>query len=126
MVELALNRNISTTMGLAPFEITCGHMPRIELPLVNDTKFKGVKCFAQQAQWNLMAAHDAIIEKCIMQMFHANRKCQASDKYKPGNRVYLSTQNLTLPKGRARKLVPKLIGPYTVKEAHNTVSTFTL
>ena len=28
MVELTLNRNISMTMGLAPFEITCGHIVR--------------------------------------------------------------------------------------------------
>ena len=78
IVELMLNSNISATIGLAPFKITRGHMLRIGLLLTNDTKFKGVKHFVQQAQWNLMAAHDAIIEKCIMQMFHANRKHQAT------------------------------------------------
>ena len=101
-------------------------MPRIGLPLANDTKFRGVKRFAQQARWNLMAAHNAIIERRVVQTFHANRKCRTSDEYKQGDRVYLSTQNLTLPKGRARKLVPKFIGPYTVKEAHNAASTVTL
>ena len=40
--------------------------------------------------------------------------------------LYLSTQNLTLPKGRARKLVPKYIGPYKVVKAHNETSTVTL
>ena len=42
--------------------------------------------------------------------------------------MYLSTQNLTLPKGRARKLVPKYIGPYkvVVVKAHNEASTVTL
>ena len=40
--------------------------------------------------------------------------------------MYLSTQNLTLPKGRARKLVPKYIGPYKVVKAHNEASTVTL
>ena len=38
----------------------------------------------------------------------------------------LSTQNLTLPKGRVRKLVPKYIGPYKVVKAHNEASTVTL
>jgi len=103
MVELMLNSNISATTGLAPFEITCGHMPRIGLPLGNDTKFKGVKHFAQQAQWNLMAAHKTIIEKHVVQTFHANRKHQVSNEYKPGDRIYLSTQHLTLLKGRTRK-----------------------
>ena len=69
MVELALNSNVSATTRLAPFKITWGYMPHIGLPLANDTKFKGVKRFAQQARWNLMAAHDAIIERHVVQMF---------------------------------------------------------
>ena len=44
----------------------------------------------------------------------------------PGDRVYLSTKNLALPKGRAKKLLPKFIGPYKVIEAHTTASTVTL
>ena len=75
MMELVLNSNISMTTGLAPFEITCSHVQCIGLPLVSDTKFRGVKCFTQQAQWNLMTAHDAIIDRHVMQTFHANRKC---------------------------------------------------
>ena len=39
--------------------------------------------------------------------------------------MYLLTQNLTLPKGRARKLVPKYM-PYKVVKAHNEASTVTL
>jgi len=70
-----------------------------------------------------MAAHDVIIERRVMQTFHTNRKRQHSDKYKLGDHVYLSTQNLALPKDRARKLVPRFIGPYTVREAHNAAST---
>ena len=40
--------------------------------------------------------------------------------------VYLSTKNLALPKGRARKLLPKYIGPYKVVEAHTAASTIML
>ena len=61
-----------------------------------------------------------------MQMFHANRKQHASDKYKQGDHVYLSMQNLALPRGRAGKSVPRFIGPYIVKEANNAASTVTL
>ena len=46
--------------------------------------------------------------------------------YYVGDHVYLSTQNLTLPKGRARKLVPKYIGPYKIVKAHNEASTVML
>ena len=44
----------------------------------------------------------------------------------PGDRVYLSTKNLALPKGRAKKLLPKFIGPYKVVKAHTTASMVTL
>ena len=47
-------------------------------------------------------------------------------KYLPGDFVYLSTENLTLPKGRAKKLQPKYIGPYKVVEAHTVTSTVKL
>jgi hypothetical protein len=59
-----------------------------------------------------MAAHDAILEHRMDQTFHANRKRRESDIYAVDNRVYLSRQTLTLPKGRARKLVPQYMGPY--------------
>ena len=40
--------------------------------------------------------------------------------------VYLSTKNLALPKGRARKLLPRYIGPYKVAEAHTATLTVRL
>jgi hypothetical protein len=101
-------------------------MPRIDLPVNMDTTFKGVSQFAQQARWSLMAAHDAILEHRVDQTFHANRKRRESKIYAVNDRVYLSTQNLTLPKGRARKLVLRYIGLYCVLEAHNKASTVTL
>ena len=126
MVEFALNSSISTTTGFAPSELNQGYMPQIRMPTSFDTTFKGVKHFTLQAKWDLMAAHNAIIMNHIQQTFHANKKCRASDLYHVGDHVYLSTQNLTLPKGRVRKLVPKYIGPYKVVKAHNKASTVTL
>ena len=40
--------------------------------------------------------------------------------------VYLLTKNLALPKGWARKLLPRYIGPYKVVEVHTATSTVTL
>ena len=126
MVEFALNSSVSATMGFAPFELNQGYMPQIGMPTSFDTTFKGVKQFALQAKWDLMAAHNTIIANRIQQTFHANEKHRASDLYHAGDHVYLLTQNLTLPKGRVRKLVPKYIGPYKVVKAHNEASTVTL
>ena len=85
MVEFVLNSNVSATTGFAPFKLNQGYLPQIRMPMSFDTKFKGVKQFALQAKWNLMAAHDAIIANCIQQMFHANKKCHASDEYYVGD-----------------------------------------
>ena len=126
MVEFVLNSSVSATTGFAPFELNQGYMPQIRMPTSFDTTFKDVKQFTLQAKWDLMAAHDVIITNCIQQMFHANKKHHASDLYHVGDHMYLSTQNLTLPKGRVRKLVPKYIGPYKVVKAHNEASTVTL
>ena len=126
MVEFALNSSVSTTTRFALFKLNQGYMPQIRMPTSFDTTFKGVKQFALQAKWDLMAAHDTIIANCIQQTFHANKKHRASDLYHVGDHVYLSTQNLTLPKCRARKLMPKYIGPYKVVKAHNKASTVML
>ena len=112
MVEFALNSSVSVTTGFAPFKLNQGYMPQIGMLTSFDTTFKGVKQSALQAKWDLMVAHDAIITNCVQQMFHANKKCYTSDIYHVGDHMYLLTQNLTLPKGRARKLVPKyFLGP---------------
>ena len=127
MVEFALNSSVSATTGFTPFALNQGYMPQIGMPTSIDTTFKGVKQFVLQAKWELMAAHDAIIANRVQQTFHANKKCCTSDLlYHVGDHMYLSTQNLTLPKGRVRKLVPKYIGPFKVVKAHNEASTVTL
>ena len=126
MVEFALNSSVSTTTGFTPFGLNQGYMPQIGMLMSFDTTFKGVKQFALQVKWDLMVAHNAIIANRIQQKFHANKKCHTSDLYHVGDHMYLSIQNLTLPKGRARKLVPKYIGPYKVVKAHNEASTVPL
>ena len=126
MVEFALNSSVSATTGFTLFKLNQGYMPQLRMPTSFDTTFKGVKQFVLQVKWDLMAAHDAIIVNHIQQTFHANKKCHASDLYHVGDHVYLLTQNLTLPKRRVRKLVPKYTGPYKVVKAHNEASTVTL
>ena len=67
MVEFAINSSINTTTGYAPFKLNYRYMPRSGQHILTDTIFKGVKQFAQQAVWNLMDVHDAILEHRIGQ-----------------------------------------------------------
>ena len=110
ITEFTLNSNVSATMGYAPFELRSGHIPQLGQRLSTDTQFTGVKQFAQQALWNLMMVHNAIIEHCVMQAHHANRHRKLGEHFSLGDLVYLSTKNLSLPKDGPRNYGPNLLG----------------
>ena len=126
MVEFALNSSVSATTGYAPFKLNCGYIPPLGQCISTDTKYAGVKQFAQQVLYNLMAVHDTIIESRMVQMHHVNSQQCQGEEYPPGSMVYLLTKNLALPKGWARKLLPRYIGPYKVVETHTATLTVTL
>ena len=44
-------------------------------------------------------AHNTIIKSRIGQTYHANKRKGIVPKFKIGNLVYLSTKNLSMPKG---------------------------
>ena len=101
-------------------------MPQSGQHIPTDTTFKGVKQFAQQAVWNLMDVDDTILEHRIGPTCYSNKHCQPSVKYQINDLVYLLTKNLTFPKHRARKLMPKFIGPYKILKVMNESSNLTL
>ena len=73
-----------------------------------------------------MDAHNAILEPRIEQARYSNKHHQPSIKYQINDLVYLLTKNLTLPKHRAQKLMPKFIGPYKILKAMNESLNVTL
>ena len=113
MVEFAINSSISSATGMAPFEINYGFMPVMMRQFKeNERTLPGVRTFAQNALRNMALAHDAIIATRVFQKHHADKRQRTEPPIKAGDLVYLSTKNLSMPKGRASKLVPKYIGPY--------------
>jgi len=62
----------------------------------------------------------------VRQTHQANKKRRTDAPFAVGDKVYLSTEELSLPKGRARKLMPKYIGPYEVTKSHPNESRYTL
>ncbi|KAJ3002426.1 hypothetical protein NUW54_g5855 [Trametes sanguinea] len=104
-VELAMNMARSETTGFSPFYLNYGQMPR-SLVWPSECEYPGVQAFAQRVKEAIMAAHDAIIAARMSQVAQANKRRRAA-AFRVGDLVYLSTKNLNLPKGRARKLAPK-------------------
>jgi hypothetical protein len=126
MAESALNSSSSATTGFAPFKLSGRYMLTLGQELSLATPFKGVTQFAEQSKWNLMATYDTIIANHMVQTDQANKLCCEGAEYQVGDLLYLSTENLSLPKGQAKKLLPKYIGLYKVLEAHHQASTVKL
>ena len=98
-VEFAINSARSQTTGYAPFVLNYGSMPR-SMIWNSDSEYPGVRVFAQKMKNAILAAHDAIIAARVKQTRLANNRRKESPFVK-GDFVYLSSQNLSLPKGRA-------------------------
>jgi hypothetical protein len=121
------NSNISSLTGFAPFELNYGFMPTLLGGITPMEKAKpGVKQFVTQALSNLEIAHNAILESQVTQTYQANKRRRPELPYAVRDKAYFSTENLNLPKGRSRKLMPKFIGPYKVTESHPNESKYTL
>jgi hypothetical protein len=85
------------------------------------SEYPGVCVFAQNMKDATMRAHNAIIAARMKSTHVANHKWKEAPFVK-GDLVYLSTENLSLPKGRARKLSPKFIGPFKILEDYRNNS----
>jgi hypothetical protein len=91
-----------------------------------DKALPGVRTFAQQVLHNMAVAHNALIEARVFQKYYADRRRREEPDIKVDDLVYLSTKNMTMPKGRAGKLMPKFIGPYKVMKLYPETSNYTL
>jgi len=101
MVEFMINSSMSGSTGFAPFKLMYRYMPQMaQLEHASAPKMvPGVQGFVCQAWDNLAVALDAIIGSCVIQMHYANKKRKDPPTLDVVELVYLSTKNLTLPKG---------------------------
>ena len=123
-VEFAINSARSSTTGFSPFQLNYGRNPSSLIWKVED-EYPGVRQFAERMKLAIMSAHNAIIASCVENTVQANRK-RAVANYRVGDLVYLSTKNISLPKGLARKLAPKYLGPFTVAKVLKEGATYQL
>jgi hypothetical protein len=124
LTEFAINASVSETTKYALFELNGGYLPSMIREIKGRDAPKGVREFARTALDNLARAHDAIIEARVFQTVRANKKRSDEPLVKVGDLVFLSTENLNLPKNRTRKLRPKFIGPYRVLKVSPDTSTY--
>src|ERR1700723_3815413 len=85
IVEFAINSNIRSSTGFAPFELNYGYLPTLIGGITPTEKAKpGVHKFVNQAINNLEEAHDAIINSRVRQTLQANRRHRADAPYNVG------------------------------------------
>ena len=113
-IEFAMNSARSETTGYSPFFLNTGHTPRSFLWKSPTTdEYPAVRTFAKRMKDAVMDAHDAILTARIKQAQTANNRRKPAP-FAENDLMYLSTKNLRLPKGKARKLAPKFIGPFMI------------
>ena len=123
-IEFAINSARSSTTGFSPFQLNYGRNPS---PMIwkGQEEFPGVRKFAERMKMAIMSAHDSIIAARVINTVQANRK-RITATYQVGDLVYLSTKNISLPKGRARKLAPKYLGPFAISKVLKDGATYQL
>jgi hypothetical protein len=83
-----------------------------------------VKHFITHALQNLVDAHDTIIKSRVHQTHNTNCHRRDNNTFTVGDLIYVSTADLSLPKGRALKLLLKYVGPFKILTAHASTSTY--
>ena len=127
LTEFTINASIAETTKFVPFELNGGYMPSIMKEIRSDEAIlRGIRSFAEAALQNLADMHDAIIEVRVFQTSCTNARRKDEPEIVEGTLMYISTKNLNLPKGRARKLCPKFVGPWKVTKAWPETSTYEL
>ena len=125
IVKFALNSAISSSLGFAPFKLNYRYSPIINLGFTPElSAISDVKHFVSCALQNLVDAHDSIIESRVCQIHYVNHHCHKDDTFATGDQVYLSTADLSLPKGQASKLLPKYVSPFKILDMQPSVSTY--
>jgi len=115
-IEFAINSARSESTGFAPFFLNAGRMPRAMIwTSAPPSEFPSIRNFALKKKMALMSAHDSILAARVKQTRDANRKRQLAP-FQKDDLVYLSSKNLKLQKGLARKLALKFVGPYKILE----------
>jgi len=115
-IKFMINIVQSESTRYTPFFLNTGRMPRAMIwdsPRRN--KYPKIQTYTWKMKLALMMAHDTLLATQVKQTVQANTK-QWMCLLEKGDLVYISTRNISYPKGTLWKLVPKFIEPYHITE----------
>ena len=127
---------VNKSVGMAPFHIHLGQLPRMIPPLMTEQKEavpaeQLARVVVSNMQHTVAEAHDALLAAKMNQAAVLNKHRGDEVMYHIGDMVMLSTNNHrhNLKCGRRRvavKFLPHWDGPYKVLEAHPETSNYVL
>jgi len=125
-VEFAINSAPTSTTSLSPFEISYGYLPT-SWPVDSWTMTEDINAngYGILAKMNWLIATDALIATRVEMITQGNKHRRIdSPQFHTGNKVYVSTRDITFPEGMTRKLIPKFIGPYPITASFPSSSNY--
>ena len=118
-VEFAYNNAVHDSTGCKPFVMVYGRHPVVPASLVKcgdrEDQVPAVKAFVHRMETLRASAKRFLLGAKSRQKAYADSKRRELD-FVPRDMVLLDTRNLRLHTTRARKLLPRRIGPFRVNE----------
>uniref|UniRef100_A0A8C7JNW6 Gypsy retrotransposon integrase-like protein 1 n=1 Tax=Oncorhynchus kisutch TaxID=8019 RepID=A0A8C7JNW6_ONCKI len=118
--EMAQNSLRHSSTNLTPFQCVLGYQPVLAPWHQSQTEAPAVDNWFRHAEATWEAAHVHLQRAIRRQKIGADRRRSEAPVFAPGDRVWLSTQNLPL-RLLCRKLGPWFLGPFKVPRRVNEV-----
>jgi hypothetical protein len=121
LVEFAINEAVNPSTGYSPFYLAFGVQPAVPLDLATGITVPAAATTAEEMQEVLSHARIKLQEAQV-------RQARSTDAHRRdvtftvGDKVRLSTINITLPSTMSKKLAPKFVGPFSVIKVINPVA----
>jgi hypothetical protein len=123
--EFAYNNANQDSTGFSPFYLNYGFNPTIPAVFhqtkTPDGKNPSSVYFLENIQKAIGIAKENLLASQQRQKTYADKKRQ-DISFKVGDKVLLSTKNLSVMKGASKKLLPRFIGPFSITKEVNEVA----
>ena len=117
-IEYAHNSLSSAATGMSPFECSLGYQPPLFPAQEDEIAVPSVQAHLRRCRRIWKDARSALLRSAERNRHIANRYRTAAPQFQPGQKVWLSSKNISL-QAESKKLKPRFIGPYVIERIIN-------